>query len=106
VIDKLTATAFGVTALAACAVQQPPTAVDPGPPPPPGSTANKCDNSNIQQFVGKQRSPELERQMLSVSRAAFVRWAEFGTMVTMEYRSDRLTVFLDANNRVERISCS
>ena len=105
-IDKVAATLFGVSALAACAVQQAPTAADPGPPPPPGSTMNKCDNSNIQQFVGKQRSPELEKQMLSVSGAAFVRWAEFGTMVTMEYRSDRLTVFLDADNRVERISCS
>ena len=105
-MDKLAATVFGVTALAACSVQQAPTAADPGPPPPPGSTANKCDRTNIQQFVGKQRSAELEKQMLSVSGAAFVRWAEFGTMVTMEYRADRLTVFLDANNRVERISCS
>jgi hypothetical protein len=106
VIDKVAATVFGVTALAACSVQQAPTAADPGPPPAPGSATNKCDNSNIQQFVGKQRSPELEKQMLSVSGAAFVRWAEFGTMVTMEYRADRLTVFLDANNRVDRISCS
>jgi hypothetical protein len=44
--------------------------------------------------------------MLQVSGAAVVRWAPFGSAVTMEYRFDRLTVFLDANNRVERISCS
>ena len=105
-IDKVSGLMFGVTALAACSVQQAPTAADPGPPPSPGSTMNKCDNSNIQQFVGKQRSAELEQEMLRVSGAAFVRWAPFGTMVTMEYRSDRLTVFLDANNRVDRISCS
>jgi hypothetical protein len=106
VIDKVASLIFGVAALGACAVQQAPTAADPGPPPPPGSTMNKCDNSNIQQFVGKQRSSELEQEMLRVSGAAFVRWAPFGTMVTMEYRSDRLTVFLDSSNRVERISCS
>jgi hypothetical protein len=26
-------------------------------------------------------------------------------MVTMDYRSDRLTVYLDAANRVERVGC-
>jgi len=67
---------------------------------------HKCDPANIQQFVGQQRSADLERRMLQVSGAALVRWAPFGTAVTMEYRFDRLTVFLDANNRVERISCS
>ena len=62
--------------------------------------------SKGQQFVGKQRSADLEAQMLSVSNAAFVRWVPYGTMATMEFREDRLTAFLDANDRIERISCS
>ena len=28
-----------------------------------------------------------------------------GMMVTMDFRADRLTVYLDAANRVERASC-
>jgi hypothetical protein len=67
---------------------------------------HKCDNTNIQQFVGKERSAVLEAEMLRVSNAAFVRWVPYGTMATMEFREDRLTAFLDANNRIERISCS
>ena len=69
----------------------------------PGST---CNNSNIQQFVGRQATSELAAEMQRVSGAAIVRWVPQGTMITMEYRPDRLTVYLDASNRVERISCS
>jgi hypothetical protein len=87
-------------ALSACATAQPVPAGSAGDP------AHTCNNSNIQQFVGKARSSELERQMRLVSHAAVVRWVPRGTAVTMEFRADRLTVFLDENNRVERISCS
>ena len=69
----------------------------------PGST---CNNANIQQFVGRQATAELGAEMQRVSGAAIVRWVPHGTMITMEYRSDRLTAYLDASNRVERISCS
>lgn len=123
------AAGLGAIALAACAMQAAPPAPansteasgDPAPPPsdgaqppadstqPPasGATTNqKCDPTNIQQFVGKERSAALEQQMLKVSGAATVRWAPFGTAVTMEFRYDRLTAFLDEQNRISRISCS
>jgi len=78
-----------------------------GPMPVRGETAgSRCNDSNIQQFVGRQATAELGAEMQRVSGAAIVRWVPHGTMITMEYRSDRLTVYLDANNRVERISCS
>jgi hypothetical protein len=94
--------------LAACSTAQAPASQPSGDSPPLHGTtpAHKCDPANIQQFVGKTRSDALEREMLKVSAASTVRWAPFGTAVTMEYRFDRLTVFLDASNRVERISCS
>lgn len=69
----------------------------------PGST---CDSANIQQFVGREATPELGTEMQRVSGAAILRWVPHGTMITMEYRADRLTVYLDSGNRVERISCS
>jgi hypothetical protein len=78
-----------------------------GPMPVRGETpGSRCNDSNIQQFVGRQATAELGADMQRVSGAAIVRWVPHGTMITMEYRSDRLTVYLDANNRVERISCS
>jgi hypothetical protein len=98
-------------ALTACATQAP--APAPAPDAPEASApaqdpamSKKCDSTNIQQFVGQARSAELEKKMLDVSGASLVRWAPFGTAVTMEFRADRLTAFLDENNRINRISCS
>ena len=86
-------------AIAACATAQP-IPVRGGEP---GST---CDDSDIQQFVGRQASSDLAAEMQRVSGAAIVRWVPHGSVITMEFRSDRLTVYLDAGNRVERIACS
>jgi len=99
------AIAFTVLALAGCAKVAPPPASDPMPihGVTPGHT---CDSANLQQFVGQAQSADLEPRMLQASGAATVRWVPQGTAVTMEFRSDRLTVFLDAQNRVERLSCS
>ena len=69
----------------------------------PGRT---CDNSNIQQFVGRQATSGLGAEMVQASGAAILRWVPHGGVITMEFRSDRLTVYLDAGNRVERVSCS
>jgi len=103
-IGRIALAALGAVAIGACAIEAAPG--DSAPPTPGTPVAHKCDNANIQQFVGKQRSTALEHEMLRISGAAFVRWAPAGTAITMEFRSDRLTVFLDASNRVERISCS
>jgi hypothetical protein len=69
----------------------------------PGRT---CNDAHIQQFAGRQATSELGAQMLAVSGAGTLRWVPHGTVITMEYRADRLTVFLDPSNRVERLSCS
>jgi hypothetical protein len=89
--------------LAACSMAQPPAD---SPPQHGGTPEHQCDPSNIQQFVGKRRSADVEQRMMQVSGAAIVRWVPPGTAITMEFRSDRLTVYLDSSNRVERISCS
>lgn len=85
---------------AACATAEPPIPVR-------GETPGRtCDPAGIQQFVGRQATSELGAEMQRVSGAAILRWVPHGRVITMEFRSDRLTVFLDAGNRVERISCS
>ena len=89
----------GALVLAACAVAQP-------APVPGGNPGGTCDGSNLKQFVGRQATSDLAAEMLGVSGAAVLRWVPHGTMITMEFRPDRLTVFLDSANRVERPSCS
>lgn len=92
--------------LGACSTVQAPAAPPPAQSPDGTAPMGKCDNSNIQQFVGQQRSKALEAEMLRVSGASTVRWAPFGTAITMEFSADRLTAFLDENDRINRISCS
>ena len=97
--------ALAALALGGCARVAPPPAADPTPV--HGVTPGYiCSNTNLQQFVGQTQSADLEAQLLRVSGAKTVRWVPQGTAVTMEFRSDRLTVFLDAQNKVERLSCS
>ena len=77
------------------------------PVPARGSTEGRtCDGSNLQDFVGRERTPEVEAQILEASGAATIRWVPQGMMVTMEFRPDRVTAYLDAQDRIERISCS
>ena len=49
---------------------------------------------------------EVEAQILEASGAATIRWVPQGMMVTMEFRPDRVTAYLDAQDRIERITCS
>ena len=98
-IEKIAIAAACAVAVSGCATAE--------PIPVRGETPGRtCNSANIDDFVGRQRSPELEAEILEASGAAFVRWVPQGTAVTMEYRSDRVTAYLDANNRIERISCS
>lgn len=93
--------------LAACAAASPPGDNAGDSPPAHGvASGHTCDRSNIQQFVGRQATADLGARMMRVSGAGVLRWVPYRTAVTMEFSPDRLTVFLDENNRVERISCS
>jgi hypothetical protein len=40
-----------------------------------------------------------------VSNAAVLRWAPPGVMLTMDFRSDRVTVWLDAANKITKLRC-
>ena len=89
-------------ALAACATAAP-------PPPPevpvhgevPGYTCRDPGDG----FVGQQATAELGARLLAQSGARTLRWVAHGSMITMEFSPSRLTVHLDAGNRVERLSC-
>ena len=83
--------------LAACAT----TSVDPVVAEP----AETCRKGSLASFVGQLATQELGARMLRDSGARALRWVPEGMMVTMDYRGDRLTVHLDAANRVERAAC-
>jgi hypothetical protein len=92
---------FALIPLAACTIaQSDATAV--GPVPGTGT----CRNEALAQFVGQPATKALGARMLAATGAQTIRWAPFGTAVTMEYRAGRITVFLDSSNRVERAGCN
>ncbi len=86
--------------LAACAtVPVDPISAEPVEP------AETCRRDSLASFVGQPADEALGARMLRQSGARKLRWVAKGMMVTMDYRGDRLTVYLDAANRVERANC-
>lgn len=70
---------------------------------PPGS---KCTQSAIlNSFIGQPASTALAAQMMAAASALKLRWVPAGGAVTMDYGSKRLTVRLDAQNRVASMKC-
>ena len=69
------------------------------------SSGMSCNPASLGQFNGRPASQELGAEMLRATGARTLRWVAKGMMVTMDYREDRLTVWLTADNRVERANC-
>ena len=90
----VTAAAF---ALAACTIAE----SDPVPGVPEGS----CRSEPLGQFIGQPASQDLGARMLAASGARIIRWVPKGGVVTMDFSPSRLTVQLDAANRVETANC-
>jgi hypothetical protein len=89
--------------LAACATAQPDSLIT---PPTDSGEAGVCRKDALASFVGQPRSEALGNRILAATGAKAIRWVEPGTMVTMDFRDDRVTVYLDAAHRVERAACT
>ena len=76
-------------------------------PDPKRSSAEKfeCRNTALEQFNGQAPTAAVATTILRASGAKHLRWVPHGTVVTMEYRSDRVTVALDPQSRIARVSC-
>ena len=83
--------------LAACTSIQP---ADPAT-----SAVDACLPASLDRFNGQPATSELGARMLQSTGKTALRWVQPGMMVTMEFREDRLTVYLDAAGKVERASC-
>jgi hypothetical protein len=64
-----------------------------------------CDAGRANGLVGQAATSELGAEALRLTGARALRWIQPGQAVTMDYRTDRLNVELDARNRVVRLTC-
>ena len=90
--------------LAACAADAPP--ADITKPPVRGDTfGHVCEAAGTHRFIGKLGNGKAEAAIKATTHAAVLRWSPPGTMMTMDYRSDRVTVFLDSHRKITKITC-
>jgi hypothetical protein len=66
---------------------------------------HKCQAEGTDQFIGQAGTSETGAAIMKASHAAVLRWAPPGYMLTMDFREDRVTVHLDAANKVTEIKC-
>ena len=75
-------------------------------PPAEAPAAKACSPEVLARYIGLPANDSLAGRMKRETGKAELRMVKPGTMVTMDFREDRLTVYLDAANKVERASCS
>lgn len=66
---------------------------------------HKCRTDGTDRFIGKTRSNSIGAAIKRVSNAAVLRWAPPFTMLTMDFRADRVNVYLDKDRKVTKINC-
>src|SRR4051812_25481721 len=64
------------------------------------AAAPACDAAPAQHLIGRKRSAELGEEAQRLSGARALRWIPPDTMVTMDYRTDRLNIALDREDKV------
>lgn len=69
------------------------------------TASHACKAGSTAQFVGQPGNSETGAAILRASNAAVLRWAPPGVMLTMDYRQDRATVYLDADRKVTDVKC-
>ena len=68
----------------------------------PGHT---CVEGAADTYIGQMRSEATGKAIQDATKAAVLRWAPPNVMLTMDYRADRVTVWLDDANKITRIRC-
>jgi len=68
----------------------------------PGHT---CQEAGTDAYVGKAGTRGNGAAIKHATNAAVLRWAPPGVMLTMDYRADRVTVWLDDRHKITKIRC-
>jgi hypothetical protein len=91
-----------IAAAAAASACTPAPAEEPVSQPAP---AGACNAAPAQHLVGRARSAAVGAEAKRLTGAATLRWIPEGTMVTMDYREDRLNLDLDAKGQITKVRC-
>ncbi|CAM4415833.1 MULTISPECIES: I78 family peptidase inhibitor [Stenotrophomonas] len=65
----------------------------------------ECRPDALEAFTGKTADEATIKKLVADSGARNARVVKPGMAVTMDFRQDRVTVQVDAQNRIERASC-
>ena len=66
---------------------------------------HKCNAVGTERFIGQPGTSAAGAAIKRATRAAVLRWAPPGVMLTMDFRSDRVTVYLGPDRKVTKINC-
>lgn len=64
-----------------------------------------CNADGLQRFIGQAATADLGAELLRTSGAGILRWVPPNSAITTDARTDRLTIYIDALNRIERFDC-
>lgn len=64
-----------------------------------------CDSEAVREWIGRQFSVGSETVLLKESGAATLRPVRPGQVISMDYRSDRLTIELDGADVILALRC-
>ena len=87
-----------VLALAGCATLDAPEET-------PTRSTGSCDAAETDRFVGMAATSTLGADIMAATRADRMRWINRDTLVTADYREDRINVKLDDAGRVTELRC-
>jgi hypothetical protein len=65
----------------------------------------ECVAKDTERFIGQPGTSDTGAQILKATGSSVLRWAPMGYMLTMDYRTDRVTVRLGPDRRVLSVSC-
>jgi hypothetical protein len=71
----------------------------------PPIAVHGCNAAAVANYAGQVATAEIAAELVAKSRAMVLRWGPPGVMLTMDYRSDRLTVRLSADNHILALNC-
>jgi len=92
--------------LAACSSTPSSVEATPGQPRPEvAGGGGQCRPDGLPALVGRTASQDVIDAAVRDAGARTARVVKPGMAVTMDYREDRITISVDANNRIERASC-
>ena len=92
--------AMAIFAITAACAQVPPADAEP-----PVKGEGMCDATKARKLIGRTATRAVGAEALRLTGARTLRRVPKDGVVTMDYREDRLNLWLNAAKRIERISC-